>query len=205
LTTGRLKSEQWINWQRLNTADHRERFDAGAAGEVSLSQLFSVPFQLHYVHEGGQLFASGPVADSAALASGIRAHGSTDAFDRLALELYGLVSRFVPDRARSALSRDGAAFLARAEAASRGWRGHLIVWRGNDFLKDEGDPNYLSATRDGRRYRGVRDYAEAGLTRTAKPAPGVVIEASGRFHRIERNYEFSFRVLAVATLSIAIK
>ncbi len=201
----RLRATHWINWQRLNTESHRERFDAGAAGEIRASRRVAIAYQAHVVHEGGQLFASGPVADSVAIASGVIIRGATSYFDRAGLEVYGLVSRDVPDRSAPDRSRDGAGFLARADAERRGWRGHLIVWRGDDFLKDEGDANYRSATRDGRRYRGVRDYAETGVTRTIKPAPGVVLEVSGRLHRIERHYRSSFRVLARACVSIGIR
>jgi hypothetical protein len=201
----RLRGSHWINWQRLNTGRHRERFDAGAAGELRASRHVAVPYQLHIVHEGGQLFASGPVADSAALASGIIVRGASAFFERVGVEVYGLVSRHVPDRSTPERSRNGAGFFARADAERAGWRGHLIVWRGDDFLKDEGDANYLSVTRDGRRYRGVRDYAETGVTRTITPAPGVVLEVSGRLHRIERHYEYSFRVLATASASLRVK
>jgi hypothetical protein len=193
-----LQHEMWINWQRLNTPAHRERFDAGASASIRLSASVALPAQLHIVHEGGQLHASGPVSDSVAFATGAAwtsAIGGTRA--QLALELLGAASRYVPDRERPETSRSGAAFFARAAVAGGGWRGHLIVWRGDDFVKVEGDPNYQAIRRDGSRWRGVRDYAEAGLTRSAEPAPGVRVEASARAHRTERHYEYSFRILAV--------
>jgi hypothetical protein len=198
------RHELWIDWQRLNTPDHRERFDAGTTGELRVSRMLAMPFQLHVVHEGGQLFASGPVADSSAIAAGVRVHGKPARLDSAGVEIYALGARFVPDRA--APSRlNGAAVFARAEAERSGWRGHLIVWRGKDFIKDEGDPNYLSVRQDGTRYRGTRDYAETGLTRTFAPAPGVILEASGRLHRVERHYEYSFRILAKAALSTPVR
>ena len=86
-----------------------------------------------------------------------------------------------------------------------GWRGHLIVWRGDDFVKDEGDPNYLSVRRDGSRYRGVRDYSEAGIARTFRPAAGVTLEASARVHRVEGHYEYSYRIIGVTTLKIPLE
>jgi len=199
-----LRHEIWIDWQRVNTREHRERFDAGAVGQVHVTRLLAIPFQLHVVHEGGQLFASGPVADSAALATGLDLRGRVGRLES-ALELHGLVSRFVPDRGAPAPSRDGAGFFGRASAEQGGWRAHIIVWRGNDFLKDEGDQNYLSMRRDGTRYRGTRDYAETGLTRTYRPAPGVLLEASGRLHRVEKHYEYSFRIVGSATLGLKIR
>ena len=40
-----LRHEVWIDWQRVNTKDHRERFDAGAAGEVKVSRVAAIPFR----------------------------------------------------------------------------------------------------------------------------------------------------------------
>jgi hypothetical protein len=201
----RLRHELWIDWQRVNTDAHRERFDAGAAVEWTASRIVSMPFELHVVHEGGQLFAAGPVADSVAFAGGLVVGGRVGPFERAAIEVYGLGSRFVPDRAVPASSRDGEAFFSRLSAEWSGWRAHLIAWRGRDFLKDEGDPNYQSVRRDASLYVGTRDYAETGLARTFRPAPGVLIEASARLHRIERHYEYSFRVAGTAVLSMRIR
>jgi hypothetical protein len=196
----RLQHEAWLNWQRLNTAAHRERFDTGVTGQLAAGGAFAIPFQFHVVHEGGQLFASGPVRDSAAGALGLGVSGAAGPFENVAIEIFGLASRYVPDRAQPQLTRSGAGFLGRASAERAGWRGHILFWRGDDFVKDEGDPNYQSIRRDGSRYRGVRDYAEAGLTRSFNPAPGVTIAASARLHRTEKHYEYSYRVIGVAAL-----
>ena len=199
VTTSRLRNEAWLNWQRLNTAEHRERFDAGVAGELRASRRFSVPFQFHLVHQGGQLFAVGPVADSYAAALGGMLAMNFRRLEHATLEAYALASRHVPDR-EAPQRTTGAGFFGRAAVTTRGWRVHLLFWRGDDFIKEEGDANYLSLRRDGRRYRGVRDYAEAGLARWFTPAPGVVFEASGRLHRVERSYEYSYRLLCITRL-----
>ena len=81
----------------------------------------------------------------------------------------------------------------------------LIAWRGDDFIKDEGDPNYLSIRRDGTGYRGIRDYAEAGITHTLNLAKGALLETSFRFHRVERHYEYSFRILARAAVNLKLR
>jgi hypothetical protein len=198
-----VQQELWINWQRVNTPQHRERFDGGANGKLRLASWLAVPYNLHIVHEGGQLFAAGPVADSSALASGFALQLPGGRWlSAVAIDLYGVASRFVPDRAEPVRSRDGGAFFARASGERAGWRGHLIVWRGKHFIKDEGDPNYSSVQRNGIEWRGTRDYAEAGLTRTFLPVPDVLLEASGRLHRIENHYEYSFRIVARAALSL---
>jgi len=198
-TGTRLTHSIWIEWQRLNTAAHRERFDGGANAELAVSPHVSIPLQLHVVHEGGQLFNAGPVADSAAAAAGVALHGPAGPLEKLSLELFGAAARTVPDRERPSLDRSGPGFFGRAAAEAHGWRGHLIMWRGRTFIKDEGDPNYLSLRRDGHVYGGVRDYAEAGLARRFTLAADAALEVSGRVHRVEGFYEYSYRVLAIAT------
>lgn len=189
----------WLEWQRLNTAEHRERFDGGLNASIRANDLLSIPLEIHVVHEGGQLFASGPVHDSTAAATGVvlaPAFGRA----RASFDVRGLISRFVPDRSRPALSRDGVAFFGRAAIERDGWRAHILFWRGRNFIKDEGDPNYQSVRRNGERYRGTRDYAEAGLSRRFTLAPRAVLDVSGRFHRIEDHYEYSYRVVSVISV-----
>ncbi|HSL21482.1 MAG TPA: hypothetical protein VK886_08100 [Vicinamibacterales bacterium] len=193
-----LRHETWINWQRVNTPAQRERFDVGTATEwAPAGGHLALAFQGHVVHEGGQVHAAGPVSDSYAFAPGVLLRTSRGRLRTIGFEVFGLASRFVPDREQSGRTRNGAAVFIRAEASTTNWRGHLIVWRGDDYLKDEGDANYLSRHIDGRRYLGVRDYSEAGLTRFFRPAERIAIEVSGRVYRIEpHNYEYSYRVVA---------
>jgi hypothetical protein len=200
LQSDRLCHEAWLNWQRLNTPSHRERFDAGALGELRLNRSFAVPFQFHVVHEGGQQFASGPVADSLAGGAGLIGRRTFGGGGTASIEVHGILSRFVPDRSTPDRSRSGAGFFGRAALSRHGWRGHVLFWRGDDYVKDEGDPNYRSLRRDGTRWEGIRDYAEAGLTRTFQVAPDVRIQASARLHRVERHYEYSYRILAATNL-----
>ena len=197
-----LTHTMWLEWQRLNTPEHRERFDAGLNGSVALSGAISIPFQVHVVHEGGQLFAAGPVADSSAAAIGVELSRRTGAVGRLSLELYAVAGRSVPDRGRPSEDRHGRGFFARLAAERGGWRAHAIAWRGRDFIKDEGDPNYGSLRRDGSRYGGTRDYAETGLARRFPIAPGTALEVSGRLHRTERFYEYSYRVIAITSVKL---
>jgi hypothetical protein len=200
-----LQHHFWLEWQRLNTPEHRERFDGGLRTSYRLTDSVALPLQLHVVHEGGQLYQSGAVADSAAIATGAMLGGTIARHYEVTLDVFGLASRHIPDRSREDLSRDGVAFFGRAAAERAGWRGHLIFWRGRNFIKDEGDPNYLSITRGGERYRGTRDYSEAGLTRRFTLARAAVLDASGRLHRVEGRYEYSFRILSVVSASWSIR
>ncbi len=196
-----VEHEMWLEWQRLNTPEHRERFDAGMNAALWPGHAVSVPVQLHVVHQGGQLFASGAVADSVAAATGARLERTIASGALGSVEAYGLVSRYVPDRAQPALSRDGVAFLGRGAVERAGWRVHLLAWRGRNFIKDEGDANYLSIRRGGSRYHGTRDYAEIGAARRFQLAPSASLEVSARYHRIERFYEYSYRV--TSTINVA--
>ena len=200
----RLKHHFWLEWQRLNTSEHRERFDGGVNTSYRVADFVTIPVQLHVVHEGGQLYASGPVADSSALATGAVFNGDRGQMSG-SLELYAVGSRFVPDRSRPHLERDGIGFFGRASVERSGWRGHVIFWRGRNYIKDEGDPNYLSLDRNGNRYRGTRDYAEAGLTRRFTLAPVAVLDVSGRLHRVEGRYEYSYRILSVVSAAWKIR
>jgi hypothetical protein len=192
--------DSWLNWQRLNTEAHRERFDAGLNTRARLAPAFALGVQIHVVHEGGQLFASGPVGDSAAYAAGALLEGKWGPLDLASIEAWGALARYVPDREVPADSLTGRGFFARAAGARAGWRGHLIVWRGRDFVKDEGDPNYQSVRLDGSRYGPTRDYSEAGLARRFSPAQEVIVDVSYRVHRVEGNYDYSFRIIANANL-----
>ena len=196
----RLRHDAWINWQRLNTARHRERFDTGITADWRLNRWLTLPAQVHVVHEGGQLHAAGPVRDSVAGGTGLRIITSPPAMGEVSVEVLALASRDVPDREQPARTKSGAALFVRAAAERDGWRAHAIVWRGDDFIKDEGDPNYRSLRRDGTSYRGIRDYAEAGLARRFQLASDVVVDASARLHRTERHYEYSYRVTAIASI-----
>ena len=199
--TSRIDHDVWINWQKINTPRRREVFDAGARVEASIARGVALGFQAHIVHHGGQQFNTGPVSDSAAFGPGVIVR----ALPSVSCELYGLLARYTPDREHPALSRNGAAFFSRIAAERHAWRGHLIVWRGGTFLKEEGDPNYQSARRDGTLFRDTRDYAEAGLTRTFSPAPHARVEASARVHRVEAHVDYSYRIVATVQLGWKIR
>jgi len=200
-----LRHHFWLEWQRLNTPEHRERFDGGMRTSYRLSHLVTLPLQFHVVHEGGQLHQSGAVADSAAIAAGAIVGGTIGGRYPATLEVFALGSRHVPDRSRPELSSDGTAFFGRAAAERSGWRGHVIFWRGRNFIKDEGDANYLSVARNGDRYRRTRDYSEAGLTRRFTLARAAVLDVSGRVHRVEGRYEYSYRIVSVVSGSWKIR
>jgi hypothetical protein len=200
--TPRIKQDSWVNWQRVANSHQRERFDAGYTGRFAVHRAIRIGGDFLIVHEGGQLTNNGHVGDSIGGALGGEVGGRAGALDRLSLEAYVLASRYDLDRHDPSDARAGFATLLRANAEKNGWRAHAIMFRGDDFITREGDPNYQSIQLDGTPYRSLRDYAEAGFTKLFPLAQDSWLEASARLHRVERHYEYSYRILAVARLRL---
>ena len=194
----RLEHDAWISWQRLNTAEHRERFDAGVRGRLPLGDLpVAVGYQAHHVHEGGQLFDTGPVRDSFAGGPGLIVEPRIDGLDSVTIDVYALWSKHVADRAAADDPNDhGYGVFVRAAATKNGWRGHFLYWSACIWLKDEGDLNYGSRLQEGVVFRPTRHYSEAGLARRFYEGGGVSLDGALRFHRIEGDLDYSFRFLA---------
>jgi hypothetical protein len=190
-----IEHDAWINWQRLNTPEHRERFDAGYRAAIALPAALSLHGQWHVVHEGGQRFGNGAVSDSQAGALGLQWRRLLAAGD-LSLESHLVATRHVPDREDDSLTQAGLGLFARAAVRRGAWRTHVIVWRSRDTLKSEGDANYLALRRDGRMDRKVRDYGEFGITRHDRPAEGLHLLTAFRVHRVDARYEYSYRIVA---------
>ena len=198
-----FEQDGWINWQQLNTEQHRELFDAGVRGRLGFDLGLPVwlSYQFHVVHQGGQLFDSGPVGDSWAGGPGLIVELPAGVFDRQTAEAHGLVSRDVPDRVAADDADTGFGLFTRYAAEKGGWRAHVIAWRARDFVKREGDENYGSRRED-RRLTSLRHYFEAGLTRTYYPAEEVGLELSARVHRVDTYLDYSFRILAKVDFDI---
>ncbi len=194
----RIEQDAWVNWQRLNTDEHRERFDAGLTGRLPLDTPIpmAVAYQVHHVHEGGQLFDTGPVSDSFAAGPGFIIEPPIGLFDRTTVESYMMWSKQVADRAVEDGASHGHGLFVRVAAVKERWRGHAVFWGACAWLKVEGDENYGSRLQDGTVFRPTRHYGELGLTRMLYEDEGVTLEGSMRLHRVERDYNYSFRVLA---------
>ncbi len=204
LDTEAVKSDAWLNWQKLNTSEHREELEAGSAGRVHLAGPLWLGAQFHIVHHGGQLHDVGPVSDSLAWGVGLRVAPPIAFLDRASAEAYALFSRDDPDRKQPELTTSGRGLFLRLAVERNGWRGHLLVWRAADFVKQEGDPNYLSRSGDGTFYRSKRSYGELGLAKVVRPVSGVELEASFRLHRIDTRFEYSYRLIARAVFVLPI-
>jgi hypothetical protein len=201
----RLQQDAWLHWQRRAAPGRRERFDAGLSSRYRLRPALGVRGDVHLVHQGGQVSALEPVADSAAAALGVEAAAPVGDLDRVSLEALAGLSRYVPDRGRPGDARTGFGTFVRLAVEEAGWRLHAILWRAEDFIKVEGDPHYQALRRNGTEHSGVRDYAEAGASRLFTLAPGSWLEASARWHRVENDYEYSIRVIAVARITAELR
>jgi len=198
-----VRHDLWYDYQKLNTPEHRERFDAGMVGRVTIAGPAAFAYQVHLVHHGGELYGRGPVSDSLGYGPGLIVERPLGGLDAVSFEAFGLVAHDRPDRAvRAARTLTGQGLFLRAAVEEHCWRGHAIVWRGKDFNHEDGDPNYLSRYSSGVPYVGTRDYSEAGLAKLFQPAPGVDFEVSGRVHRVERDVGYSFRLLATVHLQV---
>lgn len=202
----RFAQDAWIDWQRLNTAEHRERFDAGVRGRLALGaeSPIALGYQLHIVHEGGQLFDPGPVNDSAAGGPGLVIEPRIDFFDATSIEAYMMWSKHIPDRAVPEQTSHGHGLFVRAAASKRGWRGHAVFWQACLWLKEEGDLNYGSRLQNGTVFRPTRHYGEVGLSKALYEADGVMLAGSLRLHRVEKAYNYSFRILAHVGMAVPI-
>jgi len=199
---GRVTSDLYIDWQKLNTPQHREKLNTGLVTKAAVYGPLSLGGQFQYVHQGGQLFDVGPVSDSVAGAAGaILDRESTVLRGRLTGEFYYASSRNVPARGDAATELTGHGFFMRAAYEVQGIRAYGIAWRSHDFVKQEVDPNYGQALPDGiydssvHTKRGHR-YYETGVSRRFYPDRMVWIEPALRLHWTNGHLDYSYRIIA---------
>ena len=202
--TERFAQDLWFDYQKVITPEHREMFDGGFVGRVQRSASAPIAFvyQFHVVHHGGQQYNTGPVSDSFGYGPGllIRRRFATDV--EATLEGYALGSYDRPDRQLPELTLKGKALFVRAAVEKSDWRGHAIMWRGDTFLHEAGDPNYLPEYPNGTPYLTRRDYSEAGIAGLFKAGPGVDFEVSGRAHLVQGEWGYSYRLTATLHLAL---
>src|SRR4051812_40128523 len=130
----RYTQDAWVNWQRMNTREHREIFDTGMGTLTRLQPAVAIRGDVHVYHQGGQQGGIEPVADSVAAAAGVELGGPVGEQSHVTLELIALGSRYVPDRQQPDLTMGGFATFVRVSVEHGGWRVHAILWRGNGFV-----------------------------------------------------------------------
>jgi hypothetical protein len=201
--TERVAHDLWFNYQRIVTAEHREKFDAGFTGRLQTSKTSPVAFlyQFHVVHHGGQQFENGAVADSFGYGPGVLLRAAVGDV-KGSLETYGLWSYDRPDRAHRDRDERGKGLFARGAIEFADWRVHAIGWRAERFKHEDGDLSYLSQLADGTTYAGRRKYEEAGVAKLIKASPSVSFELSGRVHWLQGKSAYSYRMLGTVHMGV---
>ena len=203
-----FSGEAFVNWQQLNTEEHREVFDYGLLLAGDPLPWLRLEGQLHGLHHGGQLYDSGDVANNTVWAAGARGHARLGGTFSGELAAFYLASSANLDRRAwtAPRSRATASGYAVASTAGRLGAAHLIWWRGTDFISHEGDHNYGSV--------GWRP----GLLPVRARLPGAGLRASphasrrtstsvleARLHRIDGEVEYSYRIVVRAPFELKIK
>jgi len=134
-----VRGELYLNWQLPDTAQHRERFDAGLTHRVDWDGI-PLYFAVHYWHNGGHENPHPiPVTENYTVAIGLR----DDHYNFLALG-----SLFLPDRqAKPGLNTSGTALYADVTLRSGTWSITPSVFASdelrnssNKYFAVEGDP-----------------------------------------------------------------
>jgi hypothetical protein len=192
----------FINWQKLNTPQHREVLDYGGVFSQKLGGGVSAELQLHGVHHGGQLYDVGPLFNDVAAGPGLRwQRGTAD------LAAFFLTSRTSGYEGHPERSTTGEGAYLRL-----GWKPRArdeffgIAWRGRDFYASEGDFNYNSLGQSPDIYRRNRSYEEVGARHTFDTgSPRIRFTAELRLHDIEGRATYSYRLLARVPLDVPLR
>jgi len=133
----------WINWQKLNTAEHREKFNVGSMATLHFGAL-ELEGQLHFVHRGGQLYNAGPVTDNPAfILGGIwEIPLPVGRLPRAGLAARRYWSKNVADRETPGTTETGSGSELLAFIDLWGWRIQVAGWFGSDFFAEDGQPFY---------------------------------------------------------------
>jgi hypothetical protein len=215
---GWLQSELWVNWQRLNTVDQREAFEAGAVIRVDPVEHLRLEFQHLWSHRGGQLFDAGvPVTNNRVTALGVTVRGRLPWVGNAAISFSRLWSDGHLD-SQTPIERPSAGHGTLIQARIEPWRQWQFFaahWQGVDFSAAAGDANYGSAGKDPGFYRGAREYTEVGASRrVASRREGMTLDAEVRWHRIDdekseaffnTSWEISYRVVVRAPIGVRLR
>jgi hypothetical protein len=134
--------DAWVNWNLLNTPEHREYFDAGGNLDIYLYN-FILNAQGYWSHHGGELFRDGPVQNSLSVALGLENFYlfKNKIFHRFGLKLYYLTDKEDFLGAEGADST-GYGVLSELYLQVLTFTCYLDYWKGDNFITEEGNPLY---------------------------------------------------------------
>lgn len=188
-----LNVDLFLDWQKLNTTEHREVFGYGGNVEVDVGSWGRLDLQIHGVHHGGQLFASGPIFNNVAGSVGFETRGL-----RLgSVEIGGSAAYFgskTTSEPRVEWREEvgqGALLGLEIGLGSLGTLG-VCVWKGQDFFAVEGDRNYGSVALEEPFFVSRRSYEEASFRKTGSLG-FVGFDVDARLHLIDGEFATSFR------------
>jgi len=212
-----LDADIYLNWRAINKPNQREVFDYGWVVRVRPIRQISLEHQLHGLHHGGQLYDAGvPVTNNLASGFGITIADTIPKIGFGSLRVYQLRSSGNIDPAAPP-GRPGhghGTYVRGGVFPLKGVEVFSIIWRGRDFLAQEGDNNYNSVGHDPSFYRSRRKYLELGIARRAKLDGGVEFDAELRFHRVDdeksiaigtSKWEYSYRLIARAPFQFKLR
>ena len=62
--------------------------------------------------------------------------------------------------------------------------------------------NYGSRLQEGTIFHPTRHYGEVGIAKAFYEADGIVVEGAARYHRVEKDYAYSFRGVAYVDFDV---
>lgn len=203
LHTARLDSDLFVNWQKLNTPEHREAFDYGLVTRARLAAILDIDLQVHGEHHGGQLYDHGPVLNNVAFAGGLTLHGELRGLGDSSAQLLLFGSRTTragrspprPESGRGLFLRVAARPAPRLEIFA-------IVWKGRDYDAVDGDNHYSSTGIDPNFYLPERRYQELGGRYRWRSGRRLDYDLQARLHRVEAEVDWSVRFVVRAEVRL---
>jgi hypothetical protein len=204
-TRSTSKVEAFIDWQKLNTVEHREVFDYGLLLHGDLLPWLRLEGQLHGLHHGGQLYDVGGVTNNVVWAAGGRLRGRLPGAIGGELAAFYLSSAATLDPNVDGRQIDGHGTYVRGELDfGKAGKAFAIAWKGTDFITHEGDHNYGSVGWQPGFYKPDRDYQELGYVFARRLEAGIDLDLEARLHRIDGEVEYSYRVMVKVPVAIPV-
>jgi hypothetical protein len=199
--------DAYLNWQHLNTPTSREIIDSGFVTWLNFLQIARLEGQFHIFHHGGQLHDIGPVTNNIVGGPGVRVEDDLGGkFGKSSLSVFYLMSRGPIDVLLGGKNINGDGVYVRASVEL--WRLielALIVWRGQNFITQEGDHNYGSIGVKEGVYNARRRYEELAAIKRFKIAGTVDGDAEFRLNRIDGKLEYSYRLSVLAPFDLRLR
>ena len=199
----RFHVDAYLNWQHLDTETSREIFDTGFAAWWKVTEALRLEAQLHELHHGGQLHDVGPVNNNVVGGAGLRWTRELGSMGPASLAGFYLASKGPVDMNIPGRVIAGHGYYLRA--AAEPWKIlelAFIVWRGHNFISQEGDHNYGSIAVHPSAYRVDRSYEELAAIKRFRLAGTVEGDAQVRLHRIDGKVEYSYRLTVRAPFDL---